>query len=287
MSSGSSILLAWSPDPLILLPLLAGGALYAMGWRRLRRSGREQPFLPTWRAWCFAGGLLVIVLALLSPIDALADQLFWAHMVEHLLLILVAAPLLLFGAPLLPILWGIPSGDRRAVARLFLVRRSPIHRVFTWLTQPLVSGVLFIVTIGYWHIPVFYDAAQGRTLIHDLEHLMFFVTALLYWWPVIHPTGGKRRLGYGLAIFYLLPPSIEGALVGAFLTFAPTPIYATYRHVGTLFGLTGQEDQQLGGLIMWIPGGLVYLAGVFTCLAMFFKQEEQKAQQYTPVVAPR
>lgn len=253
-----------------------GGALYALGWWRLRRPSGERQVLPAWRAWCFAVGLVTLWVALLSPIDEFTELLFSAHMVQHLLLVEVAAPLLLLGAPLLPMLWALPRDLRVVLGSLF----GPdvrTRQIFDLLTHPLVAESLYVAALSVWHLPVFYDEAQGRTAVHDMEHMVFLGTALLFWWPIIHPAGGKRRLSYAAAIPYLLPPMLVGSLIGALLTFAQHPLYSTYQQVPRMWGITVVQDQQLAGLIMWVPGGMAYLIPILLLVALHVRQEDRLA----------
>lgn len=215
-----------------------------------------------------------MVMALLSPIAIYSERLFFMHMVQHLLLLLIAPPLLLMGAPLVPSLWGLPTSLRRAVGRR-LGPRGSLARLGHVLTVPGVAIALYVGTIAVWHVPAFYDAAQGRTFTHDIEHSAFFGTALLYWWPIIHPSGGRRRLSVGRAIPYLLPPFLEGMLIGALITFADRPIYRTYAEMESTWGLSALDDQELGGLIMWVPGGMLFLIPLIGLLAVLLRDEGQ------------
>lgn len=268
-----AFLLSWSFEPTILIGIAVAAGLYIRGWRRLRGRGRGGRSLRPWRAWCYAGGLAVIAIALLSPIAAFTPLFFFMHMIQHILLIMIAAPLLLLGAPVVPTMWALPRGTRRGVGRLFH-RDHPVHRVFRFLTQPGVALVLFVVTLAGWHHPALYDAAQGRSLIHDMEHTLFLGTALLFWWPVIHPTGGKRRLGYGAAILYIFPAKLVGFALGAFLSLTGTAYYQTYIDAPRLWGISALEDQQLGGLIMWVLGGLIFIVPVLALVLMMMREDE-------------
>jgi cytochrome c oxidase assembly factor CtaG len=258
----SAFLQSWSLEPQIVLGLLIAAGLYAVGWWRYTRKSRGKPPLPPWRAVCYALGLIAVGLALLSPISVYSSLLFSMHMTQHLLMMIVAAPLIWLGAPLLPSLWALPRAWRRAIGALF-VPGNPVQRLFHYLTVPVVAVTIYLVTIAVWHIPAFYDAAQGRSVVHDLEHLMFFGAALLYWWPVVHPAGGRRRLSYGAGIFYLFPALLEGNLIGALITFAGEPLYETYRLAPRVWGLSAVQDQQIGGLLMWVLGGLLLLLPIF------------------------
>jgi putative membrane protein len=230
------------------------------------------------QAWCFAGGLGAIGVALCSPIGTYDQQLFSLHMVEHLLLTIVAPPLLLLGRPLLPWLWGLPDQERRGAAR-WLVPRSALVKVFGLLADPRVALTLFVLSFAAWHVPMLYDAAQGQTSVHYLEHLVFFSTALLFWWPVIQPTGGARTLSRVAAIGYFSIPMFESTLIGALLTFSTRAFYATYIQAPRISSLSAVDDQQLAGLIMWIPGGLVYVAAILWLLAALLREEEDVADR--------
>lgn len=140
-----------------------------------------------------------------------------------------------------------------------------------------MAATTFVVTVAVWHLPRFYDAAQGRTLPHDLQHLMFFGTVLLYWWPVVHPSGGRRRLGDAATIPYLLPPFLEGMLIGVLLTFADRPFYRYYADMEPTWGFSTMGDQQLGGLIMWVPGGMLFLIPLIGLLTVLLRSEDRNA----------
>ncbi len=222
--------------------------------------------LPTWRVWSFFAGLATILIALRSPIGVYSELFFFFHMIQHLLLVEVAAPLLLLGAPLLPVMWALPKSARGRVGRLF--GQGPLHSIFTSLTHPFTAVTIYCVTLSVWHMPQFYDAAQGRTAIHDTEHLLFLVTALLFWWPAIHPAGGRRRLSYLGGLVYFAPPFMLGNLIGSLLTFAQHPVYSAYLDVPRVWGISVLQDQQIAGLIMWVPGGFVFAIPIFVFLVL-------------------
>ena len=273
MGELSAFLLSWSWEPTIVIGLLVAAGLYARGWYRLRRRGRGGRILKPWRAWCYAAGLATVVLALLSPIGTYDSIFFFMHMIQHVLLIMVAAPLIWLGAPLLPTIWAFPRRGRRRIGRLFQ-QRNPVHRVFHFLTQPGLALALFVLVLFIWHYPALYDAAQGRTLIHDLEHALFFGTALLFWWPVIHPSGGRRRLSYGAGILYIFPAKIAGFVLGAGLTLSSEPFYQTYAALPRIWGMSALDDQQLGGLIMWVFGGLLFIIPLLALVLMMMRDDE-------------
>jgi putative membrane protein len=243
----------WSAAPFVVASLVLSAACYAAGVRALwRRAGRGRG-VSRWESLGFAGGLSAVALALLSPVDAVSNALFSVHMVQHLLLVLVAAPLLVLGAPQYAMLWVVPVVSRRRGAHWWHGAHL-LQRSWATLRHPLVAWVLHVVTLWVWHAPRFYDAALRNSGIHVLEHLLFLLTALLFWWVVI-----RGRLTLGVATLYLFAAAMQGTLLGALITIARSPWY--YGHYGTTqaWGLTPLEDQQIAGLIMWVPAGLVYL----------------------------
>ena len=245
-----------------MVGLALAAAAYGGGASRWR-GRRRRAVVAAWRVWCWYGGLATLALALLSPLARLDDDLLSVHMVQHVLLLLVAPPLLWLGSPLVPVLWAFPARQRRTLGGLFH-ESNPVHRVFHFLTDARVAGSLFLVVVGLWHVPALYNLAQGPTFMHGLEHTLFLAVALLYWWPIVHPSGGRRRLAYGQAIGYLFVASVEGFLIGALLALADTVVYAHYAQVpGTLSPLS---DQHLGGLVMLIPTGVLWMAAVITVL---------------------
>lgn len=257
------VLASWSWEPQLIPGLLLAATAYILGWWRLQQAARNGGGIARWRAWCYAGGIMALVIALVSPIDTFSDRSFVLHMAQHILLSLVAAPLLLLGLPLVPVILALPHRARRPAGRLLRPIR-PLHAFLHVLTNPAVALVVYVVTLIFWHIPRFYDLALRKPLVHDLEHLLYFGTALLYWWPAIHPTGGRRRLGYGLLAPYLMVCMIEAALIGLVLTFVSFPLYSAYEHVAPLWGLSVLADQQLGGALLL--GASAVLSAVLLCV---------------------
>lgn len=273
MGDLQAFLLSWSFEPTVVIGLLVAAGLYIRGWRRLRRRGRGGRILKPWRAWCYGSGLAAVAIAILSPIGTFDSLFFFMHMTQHLLLIMVAAPLLLLGAPLIPTMWSFNRPARRRLGRLFR-NGNPVHELFHFLTAPGVALSVYVLVLFIWHYPPLYDAAQGRSLIHDLEHAMFLGAALLFWWPVVHPSGGKRRLSYGAGILYLFPAKIAGFVLGAALTLSSEPFYTTFLDSPSLWGLSPLGDQQLAGLLMWVVGGLLYIIPLLILVVMMMREDE-------------
>jgi putative membrane protein len=285
-ASVRAVLSAWEVSPVLVGGrVLLAGRYAGGGWRSRQRPG-GRVVVPGWRGGCFGGGLLALVLALLSPLAAYDDRYFWVHMVQHLLLLVVAPPLLWLGLPLVTLLWVLPAGARHA----------PGHRLAHWrwrrrlvgvLTHPLVALLLYLAMVALWHLPPWYDRAQGQSALHETEHALFLGTALLYWWPVVPRPGSRQRLHDGADLLYLMIAGVEGGVLGGVLTFAAQPLYATYQQAPQLGGLSVVLDQQLGGIAMWLGGGLVYAGWVFVSFVRMVQREERAWAQRLPGVRVR
>jgi len=255
----------WTWDPWVVLPLVLSGALYTTGVARLWRRAGVGRGVRGWQVACFALGWLVLAAALVAPLHWLGERLFFAHMIEHEVLMILAAPLLVVGRPIGAILWAVPSSWRRASGGL--ARIPTIAALWQRLTDPLIATILHAIALWAWHIPALYQAALASGRLHWLQHLSFFVTALLFWWSLLR--GRMRERGYGAAVFYLFATSLHSGFLGILLALARRPLYPLQTRTAAEWGLTPLEDQQLAGLIMWVPAGLIYavaalaLAGVW------------------------
>jgi len=253
------VLPGWTFDGWVVGPLLVAAAWYAAGWARVRSRARDggSPLGAKW----FVAGWLVLAGALLSPLHQAGERSFAAHMLEHELLMLVAAPLLVLSRPVGVALWALPHASRLAVARLG--HRRTISTLWQTLTAPLVATGLQAAALWLWHAPALFDAALETTGWHVAQHLTFLVTALLFWWSVLHAPGRRVGLAVGCLFFTSL---ISGAL-GALMALSQSPWYAGYADLGMdAFGLRPAEDQQLAGLLMWVPGGLLHAVAGLTLL---------------------
>jgi cytochrome c oxidase assembly factor CtaG len=244
--------LSWSLRPEVVLPLLVLAGVYALGWSRLsRRTSRSAG---TRRPALVLVGLAALGLALLSPLDGLADTLFVAHMLQHMLLVMVAAPALLLADPFPAVVWALP-GAARLRARRWIRRASVAGRLWQGATAMPVAWILSACILWGWHLPGAYDAALSHRFLHDVEHLSFFAGALLFWWPVIHPAPRFRRgAAYPLRVVYLVLGAFQRAALGLWLTLAPAVLYRSYAEAG---GPRALEDQMWGGVVMWGLGGLI------------------------------
>jgi putative membrane protein len=242
--------LAWNWDgrTLFLLELLIG--FYALGvWKTWLRSRRG---IGVGRGLAFVGSMAALFAALISPLDLLADALFSAHMAQHMILILIAAPLFMVSAFPTAFLWALPRRWSRALVLGW--RRG--HSIWRALTLPPVAWAIFAVTLWLWHFPALYEAALKDSTVHFAEHGAFLATAGLFWWVLIRPVA-RRQVQYGVNVLYLFTTTLQTGALGALLTFSSAPWYPTYASTST--ALTPLGDQQLAGLIMWLPGGVLYV----------------------------
>jgi putative membrane protein len=246
---------AWSFDPAVIGLLALSGVLYFQGVRALWKSAGAGHGVRTGEAIAFAAGWLTLALTLISPLHRLGGVLFAAHMAQHELLMVVAAPLLVLGRPIIPFLWALPISWRRVGGEWAAL--PPMRGVWVALTIPVVAWALHAAAIWLWHAPSLYQATLRSELVHTAQHVSFMVTALLFWWALLH--GREGRIGRPAAVIYLFTTAMHTSLLGVLLTFSSRLWYPLYRATTTPWGLTPLEDQQLAGLIMWVPAGVAYL----------------------------
>jgi len=242
-------LAAWSLDP-SLVYVAAAAVLYLLG---SQGTWRPAPL----HATAFFAGLLALVIALNSPIDVYADQLFWVHMIQHIILLTVAPPLILLGRPW-PRMWrALPLGPRTAVART--VARSSWTSPLRALVRPLPAWILFNLTLVAWHLPAAYDATLTSGTVHALEHAMFFFTGLLFWAWVIDTGPLRPRLAWPQRIAYTAGAMVVGWMLAITLVLLPHPLYSYYANLASRpGGISALADQQLAAGVMWVLGSVAY-----------------------------
>src|SRR5437016_8727941 len=265
----------WVFDPIAVACLLASGALYVAGVSRLSARARRGYGVPPGQLGAFAAGWIALVVALLSPVASISEVLFSVHMTQHDILILVAAPLLVLGRPIVPLLWALSPRWRLRLGTWS--RNRYWSAAWTALTGPLVVWLLHGAALWAWHLPALYQAALGSAAIHALEHTCFLVTACLFWWALIH--GRYGRAGYGVAAVFVFATAVHSEALGALLTFAPRVWYPLYAMRSSAAGLDALEDQQLAGLIMWIPFGVIFLILGLGLFAAWLGDAERTAKR--------
>lgn len=281
-----ALLTSWDIRLIVVIGLTIPGLLYIRGWRYLRtvsrssvegsRTNPRSALVAGWKPFAYLGGLAVIGLALMSPVDVLGGQLFFMHMIQHLLVIMIAVPLMLISNPFPVLMWGLPRSPRLRVSGL-LSGPSRFRRVVTRLTSPGIVWLLFFTILVGWHDPNLYNLALRSTFAHDIQHLTFFFASMLFWW---HVTGAAPRFHRTLTTFqrlaYVLAIVPANMILGVVISFATEPIYTYYTTVPRLWGLSVVEDQTLSGIIMWIPGSMMYILVALILVSRIVQRESDK-----------
>lgn len=250
-----AIVLSWSLRPGALAALLITGVLYQRGWAVLRRVHPAR-FAPAHAGW-FWSGLAIVWLAIASPLDAFASLSLTSHMIQHLLLTMVAPLCLLAGRPWLPIIRGLPRWfAREAVAPI--LAWPAFQRVSHRIGSPIFGWICYVAVTLIWHIPAFYDAALGSPILHELEHASFLLSAIWFWWPVVQPWPARPHWPRWTMIVYLVLADVANTALAAVLAFSERPLYATYRAADGVLGMDAVADQTAAGMLMWTGGSLIF-----------------------------
>ena len=267
----------WTWSPYISVPLLAVALVYLAGLLRMRKRGAK---LRPLSIVCFAGGWSSLLLALDSPMHEISEQLFWVHMTQHEILILVSAPLLILSQPAAPFLFALPEYWRSRIASIG--KMGFVDRAWLLISAPFAAWLLHALALWAWHAPRLFDLTLQSEWVHAAQHISFLGSALLFWWTLFHKHAG--RLGYGGAILYVFTTAVHSSVLGALLTFAPRVWYAPYAQTAPLWGLTGLQDQQLGGLIMWVPAGTLLMIVALALLVQWLSHADRR-WEYTRTAA--
>jgi putative membrane protein len=258
--------LRWTWNPLVVSNLVLVSVLYLRGLRGIwHRAGRGRG-VTVRQAGTFGAGVLALFIALLSPLDNVSDELQSAHMVQHMILMNVAAPLLVLGAPGLVMLWGLPMRWRNRTGRWLRWFDGGASRWYL-LWQPLLLWSAYAFALWVWHLPVLYQAALRNELVHDFQHFTFLVAACLFWRVLLDPIS-RLQLSRGISVVYLFTTSLHATVLGVFMALAPQVWYHDYVGRTIRWNLTPLQDQQLAGLIMWMPACMIYAvmaAILFAC----------------------
>lgn len=259
----------WTFDPWIVTPLMIFGALYLIGTcALLRRSARRQRRY--WPAVLYCAGWLSLAGSLVSPLHELGERLFTFHMIEHEIIMAVSAPLLVLANPVGPLLWGLPRGVRRLVGRA--MRHDVVGTVWRWVSQGGHATLLHGIAIWAWHAPALFDAAVTNVTVHRLQHLSFFLSAMLFWWSVF------RRSEAGAAAWHLFITMLHTSVLGALMALAPRVLYGAQTATAVAWGMTPLEDQELAGIIMWVPAGTIYAGAALALVAIWIKQTGERTR---------
>ena len=271
---------SWTFEPWSVVSLLLGSIIYLRGWWQLHR--RLPRRFGARRLIAFQSGMLTLFLALVSPLHELAEKLLQFHMIQHLFLMMVVPPLLLLGAPILPLLRGLPRPALRYGLRQLFSSRA-FKRLANFFTDPLVCLLAFTVSNVAWHVPALYELALRSEFWHAVQHICFFGTGLLFWWPVVQPWPSRLRWPRWTMIPYLLFADIQNTALSAFLIFSERVLYPTYAAVPRLWGISVLDDQTAAGVIMWVPGSVIFLVPVAVLAVGLFDSPQTRAARASNV----
>ena len=251
-----SVLDEWSLPVWLTASIALAGVVYLRGWFVLWKTRPDQ--FNKWRLLSFLAGLVCLWISIGSPLEALADELLSAHMIEHLILMSIVPPLILLGLPVVPLLRGLPTGVRKWIAGP-LLRLKALRQFGQWLVRPAVAWLAMNVGLLAWHVPAAYDFALEHEGWHDFEHICFLSTSLLFWWCVIRPWPASHRQNRWAILLYLVGADIVNTALSAFLAFCNRPVYAFYSDHPNPFGAAPVSDQVLGAVVMWAIGSIAFL----------------------------
>jgi putative membrane protein len=255
------------------LALLISLSLYMTGTVRLWRSAGRGHGISLGAAAAFSAGWLSLVISLIGPFHELSESLFSAHMTQHEMLMLISAPLIVLGRPQIAAVWALPRARRSAVAT---VTNADLFVVaWRFISGSFVAFLIHAAALWIWHVPLLFDATLESDWVHALQHASFFGTALLFWWAIINSSIDWKSSFVGVLFLFLT--SLHSGILGAFLTFTHQIWYPVYLTSTSAYGLTPLEDQQLGGLIMWVPAGLVYIGAGLAMFARLLSESEKRA----------
>jgi len=254
----------WSFDPPLVLTIDLA-FFYWLGERRTVTPARKRA-AQRWRSGCFYAALVVLAIALASPIERLSAQLFWVHMIQHVLLLVVAAPLFVVACPWIRLWRCVPLETRRWLARGIAhgARTAPLRFLSRTLGRPVPSFLAFSVVLLAWHVPALFDATLRSATLHAFEHALFFCSALLFWKQVIPSPPLRARLEDIQRVVFLIGGMIVSWALAVVLALAPHPLYSYYAHLSSRpGGISAMADQQLAAGIMWVPGSVTFLIVLF------------------------
>jgi putative membrane protein len=262
----------WDIPWIVTTALVITLAIYVRGWIRIRRTRPDK--FPQWRLYAFAGGILALFVAVASPLDTFSETLLFMHMGQHFVLMSVAPPLIVLGAPVVPMLRGLPRGVIRALRPLFA--HGVVHRIGGFLTMPRVAWLAMNLAYVGWHIPRAYEYALSSENVHNCEHACFFFTSLMFWWPLIAPWPFRQNYSRWLLVPYLLLADLVNTGLSAFLCFSGRLIYPSYAIEPRPFGLPALNDQIAAGAFMWVCGSTVFLIPLMALIMRLLSPQRRR-----------
>jgi len=266
----------WDVPWIVTSGLCAVSIIYVRGWLRLRRT--RPAYFSAGRLAAFLGGIVALFVAVASPLDTFSESLLFMHMAQHFVLMSVAPPLIVLGAPVVPMLRGLPRWMIRALQPLFVTRAFPVTGRF--LTRPRVAWLAMNASYIGWHIPRAYEFALASENWHNFEHACFFFTNLIFWWPIISPWPSRPLPSRWILIPYLLLADVVNTGISAFLCFAGRLLYPSYDAIPRPFGLSALNDQAAAGAFMWVCGSMMFLLAVVVVITPILSSATASRQEF-------
>jgi putative membrane protein len=268
----------WTFDPWIIVPLIVFGIMYGVGALVLLRRRARGPSAGFWQIAAWTAGWLSLIAALVSPLHWLGERLLSFHMIEHEMLMAISAPLLVIARPVGTLLWSLPRRARLSVGRW--MRLPTTDAIWGALTAGRTATIVHGLAIWGWHAPLFFNAAVSNLVLHRAQHLSFFLTAVLFWWSVF------RRSETGAAAWHVFITMLHTSVLGALMALAPHLLYQEQQAAAAAWGLTPLEDQQLAGVIMWVPAGTIYAGAALALIALWITRATRQAERTGALHAP-
>jgi putative membrane protein len=262
----------WPLEPYTWAILALAAWLYIRGLRRMWSGGGG---IKPSEAWCYAGGWFALFVALVTPLHPLGSFLFSAHMTQHEILMLIAAPLLVLGRPILVYLKALPPRWAHDLGNLS--NRAWWQNTWQAISNPFSAWLIHAAALWLWHVPRLFEATLRSDIIHALQHISFLASAVLFWWSVMH--GRQRAAAFGMAVLYMFTTALHSGLLGILITFAGRVIYPSYTNTTRDWGFSPLEDQQLGGIIMWIPAGIAYIVAGLIFFAGWLRESDRRLRR--------
>ena len=278
-----ALITRWDIPWAVTCTLIVTAAIYIRGWLRIRRTRPAQ--FPLWRCIAFTCGILAVFIAVASPLDTFAESLLFMHMAQHFVLMSIAPPLIVLGAPVVPMLRGLPHPIIRALRPLFTTRF--LHHAAGFLTRPRVAWLAMNAAYVGWHIPRAYEFALASENWHNCEHACFFFTSLMFWWPIIAPWPFRQNYSRWILLPYLLLADLVNTGLSAFLCFSGRLLYPSYGEVPRLLGLSALNDQIAAGAFMWVLGSTVFLIPAMALVMQLLSPRRQRVHAQRILAAHR
>jgi cytochrome c oxidase assembly factor CtaG len=272
-----ALITQWDIPWAVTIALIVTAAIYIRGFTRIRRTRPAQ--FPAWRCAAFLAGIIAIFVAVASPLDTFAEQLLFMHMAQHFVLMSIAPPLIVLGAPIVPMLRGLSRPIIRRVLRpLFASHLLP--RAGAFLTRPRIAWLAMNLAYIGWHIPRAYEFALASENWHNCEHACFFFTSLMFWWPVIAPWPFRQNYSRWILLPYLVLADLVNTGLSAFLCFSARLLYPSYAAVPRPFGLSALNDQIAAGAFMWVAGSIVFLIPAMALVLQLLSPRRRAAPRF-------